>query len=218
MGRKGKVDRAWLHRHVSDPYVRQAQQHGYRSRAAYKLCEIDDRDRLVRPGMTVVDLGSAPGAWSQVLRERLGTTGGRVQGRIVALDMLPMEPLPDVEFIAGDFREAEVLARLEEHLGGARVDLVVSDMAPNLSGIAVADAARMADLIELALQFARQHLTPEGALVAKCFHGSGYTQAVEGFRAVFRRVVARKPAASRAASAETFLVGRGLRDTAAGRP
>jgi 23S rRNA (uridine2552-2'-O)-methyltransferase len=209
--RKGKVNRAWLHRHVSDPYVRLAQQHGYRSRAAYKLRLIDDQDRLVRPGMHVVDLGSAPGAWSQVLRERLTAPGGLLQGRIIALDLLPMEPIAGVEFLQGDFREQAVLDELEAMLGGSRVDLVVSDMAPNLSGVAVADAARMADLADLALDFAARHLKPEGALLAKCFHGSGYSQVVEGFKRVFLEVAPRKPAASRDESAETFLLGRRLR-------
>lgn len=208
---KGKVDRAWLDRHVNDPYVKLAQQHGYRSRAAYKLRLIDDQERLIRPGMHVVDLGSTPGAWCQVLRERLTAPGGRLQGRIVALDMLPMEPVADVEFLLGDFREPAILAELEARLGGSKLDLVVSDMAPNLSGVAVADAARMADLAELALEFAAAHLKPGGTLVVKCFHGSGYSQVVEGFKRVFRQVKVRKPAASRAESAETFLVGTGLR-------
>lgn len=208
---KGKVNRAWLDRHVRDPYVRLAQQHGYRSRAAFKLRLIDDQDRLIRPGMHVVDLGAAPGAWCQVLRERLTAPGGRLQGRIIALDMLPMEPVAGVEFLLGDFREQAVLEELEAMLGGARLDLVVSDMAPNLSGVAVADAARMADLAELALDFAARHLKPEGALLAKCFHGSGYSQVVEGFKRVFLEVSARKPAASRDESAETFLLGRRLR-------
>lgn len=210
---KGKVNRAWLDRHVNDPYVKLAQQHGYRSRAAYKLRLIDDQDRLIRPGMHVVDLGSTPGAWCQVLRERLTTSGGRLNGRIIALDLLPMEPVADVEFILGDFREQETLDELEKRLDGSKLDLVVSDMAPNLSGVAVADAARMTDLAELALDFAARHLKPEGALVAKCFHGSGYSQVVEGFKRVFVQVIPRKPAASRDESAETFLVGRGLRQS-----
>lgn len=211
---KGKVNRAWLDRHINDPYVKLAQQHGYRSRAAYKLRLIDDQDRLIRPGMHVVDLGSTPGAWCQVLRERLTAPGGQLRGRIIALDMLPMEPVADVEFILGDFRDQEVLEELEARLGGSKLDLIVSDMAPNLSGVAVADAARMADLAELALDFAARHLKPEGALVAKCFHGSGYSQVVEGFKRVFAQVTPRKPAASRDESAETFLVGRGLRHSA----
>lgn len=209
--RKGKVNKAWLDRHVNDPYVRLAQQHGYRSRAAYKLRLVDDRDRLIRPGMHVVDLGSTPGAWCQVLRERLTAPGGRLQGRIIALDMLPMEPVADVEFLLGDFREQAVLEELEARLGGGKLDLVVSDMAPNLSGVAVADAARMGDLAELALDFAARHLKPEGALLVKCFHGSGYSQVVEGFKRVFIEVATRKPAASRDESAETFLLGRRLR-------
>ena len=186
--RKGKVNRAWLDRHVRDPYVRLAQQHGYRSRAAFKLRLIDDQDRLIRPGMHIVDLGSAPGAWCQVLRERLTAPGGHLQGRIIALDMLPMEPVAGVEFLLGDFREQAVLEELEARLEGGKLDLVVSDMAPNLSGVAVADAARMADLAELALDFAARHLKPEGALLAKCFHGSGYSQVVEGFKRVFLEV------------------------------
>lgn len=211
---KGKVNRAWLDRHMNDPYVKLAQQHGYRSRAAYKLRGIDDQDRLIRPGMHVVDLGSTPGAWCQVLRERLTAPGGRLQGRIIALDLLPMEPIADVEFLLGDFREQELLEALEARLGGSKLDLIVSDMAPNLSGVAMADAARMTDLAELALDFAARHLKPDGALVAKCFHGSGYSQVVEGFKRVFVRVTPRKPAASRDESAETFLVGRGLRHCA----
>lgn len=214
MSKGGKVDRAWLRRHLDDPYVKLAQQHQYRSRAAFKLIGIDDQDRLVRPGMTVLDLGSAPGAWSQVLRERLqrrdrsGQGGGEIDGRLYALDLLPMAPIPGVTFLQGDFREEETLRRLEEALGGRRLDLVVSDLAPNLSGVAAADAARMGDLVELALAFALDHLAPDGALLAKCFHGSGYSQLVELFKRNFVRVSVRKPAASRARSSETYLLGR----------
>lgn len=208
---KNRFSKAWLAQHLNDPYVKLAQKHQYRSRAAFKLIEIDRQDSLIRPGITVVDLGAAPGAWSQVLRERLAAPGGGLRGRIVALDLLPMEPIADVEFIQGDFREAEVLQRLERALGGQPVDLVVSDMAPNLSGVEVADAARMADLIELAVDFAVRHLRPDGALLVKCFHGSGYSQVVELFKRHFVRVVARKPPASRGKSAETFLLGRGLK-------
>ncbi|MBN9429254.1 MAG: RlmE family RNA methyltransferase [Burkholderiales bacterium] len=206
--KKGKVNRAWIAQHINDPYVKLAQKHQYRSRAAFKLIGIDEQDRLIRPGMAVVDLGSAPGAWSQVLRERLARSGGGIDGRIVALDLLPMEPIADVQFIQGDFREPETLARLEEALGGVRLDLVVSDMAPNLSGVAVADAARMADLVELAVEFALRHLKPDGALLVKCFHGSGYSQLVELFKDSFVKVAARKPKASRDRSAETYLLGR----------
>jgi 23S rRNA (uridine2552-2'-O)-methyltransferase len=208
---KNKFNKAWLAQHLSDPYVKLAQQRGYRSRAAFKLIEIDEQDKLIRPGMTIVDLGAAPGAWSQVLRERLVGPGGVLRGRIVALDILPMEPVADVEFLQGDFRETEVLERLERTLDGQAVDLVVSDMAPNLSGVEVADSARMADLIELAVDFAVHHLKPDGALLVKCFHGSGYSQLVELFKRHFVRVAPRKPKASRDKSAETFLLGRGLK-------
>jgi 23S rRNA (uridine2552-2'-O)-methyltransferase len=212
--KKRKVDRAWLAQHINDPYVKLAQKHQYRSRAAFKLIEILEQDKLLRRGMTVVDLGSAPGAWSQVLRERLARPagdGGGIDGRIVALDLLPMEPIESVEFIQGDFRDDAVLAELEAVLGGRKADLVVSDMAPNLSGVAVADAARMADLIELAVAFSKSHLKPEGALLVKCFHGSGYSQIVELFRKTFVKVSPRKPKASRDKSAETYLLGRGLK-------
>jgi len=217
--RSKKVDKAWFADHVNDPYVRRAQQEGYRSRAAYKLMEIDQALGLVRPGQVVVDLGSAPGAWSQYLRRRFapksaaggGAAPGALDGRIVALDLLPMAPVEDVVFVQGDFRDEAVAAALHAALVGRPVDLVVSDMAPNLSGIESADAARMADLVELALAFAQAHLRPEGTLVCKVFHGSGYSQLVEGFKRVFRTVKPVKPKASRDRSAETFLVGRGLK-------
>ncbi|MCO5099896.1 MAG: RlmE family RNA methyltransferase [Burkholderiaceae bacterium] len=214
---KNRASRAWVARHLDDPYVKLAQKHGYRSRAAYKLIEIDRRDALIRPGTTIVDLGSAPGAWSQVLRERLARAGSAagLDGRIVALDLLPMEPIPGVEFLQGDIREADTLERLEAMLDGAPVDLVVSDMAPNLSGIAAADAARMSDLADLSIDFAVRHLAADGALLVKCFHGSGYSQIVEAFRRHFADVQVRKPQASRSASAETYLLGRRPR---AGRP
>ena len=214
-----KVNKAWLNNHVNDPYVKQAQKEGYRSRAAYKLKEIDEEFQLIRPGQVVVDLGASPGAWSQYLRRRFapkeagagGAAVGALNGRIIALDLLDFEPIEGVEFLQGDFREQEVLAQLEATLGGAKVDLVVSDMAPNLSGIESTDAARMEHLIELALDFAQQHLKPEGALVAKVFHGSGYDQLVQAFRAQFKRVKTAKPKASRDKSAENFLVGIGLK-------
>lgn len=208
---KNKFNKGWMAQHLSDPYVKLAQQRGYRSRAAFKLLEIDEQDRLIRPGATVVDLGSAPGAWCQVVRERLAAPGGGIHGRIVALDLLPMEPVADVTFIQGDFRDEEVLQRLEAALNGQKVDLVVSDMAPNLSGVATVDAARMSHLIELAVDFAAHHLKPDGALLAKCFHGSGYDALVALFRRHFVRVAVRKPGASRDKSAETYLVGRGLK-------
>ena len=213
-----KVNKAWLNDHVNDPYVKLAQKEGYRARAAYKLKDIDEALGLVRPGQLVVDLGSAPGAWSQYLRRRLSPNGaavGELQGTIVALDMLPMEAVEGVHFIQGDFREAEVLQALEGALserGVNKVDVVVSDMAPNLSGIGDTDAARIADLIELAVDFSRQWLRPEGALVAKVFHGGGYSQLVEAFKRQFRVVKPIKPKASRDKSAETFLVGIGLKN------
>jgi 23S rRNA (uridine2552-2'-O)-methyltransferase len=209
-----KVNKAWLQNHANDPYVIQAQKDGYRARAAYKLSEIDEQFKLIRPGQLVVDLGSTPGAWSQYIRRKFAGSGaavGELNGRIVALDILEMEPIEGVTFIHGDFREDAVLARLNEAVGGDPVDVVVSDMAPNLSGVAVTDTARIAHLVELAVDFAVTHLKPEGALVTKTFHGSGYSELVELFRANFRVVKAVKPKASRDKSAETFLVGFGLK-------
>ncbi|HNT38130.1 MAG TPA: RlmE family RNA methyltransferase [Rubrivivax sp.] len=213
-----KLNKAWLHDHLTDPYVRRAQTEGYRSRAAYKLAEIDETFGLLRPGQTVVDLGAAPGAWSQYLRRRLlaeGAGQGAPAATLLALDLLPMEPIEGVSFLQGDFREDEAPRALEAALQGRPVDVVVSDMAPNLSGVASADAARMADLVELAVDFAERHLRPGGALVAKVFHGSGYSQLVERFKRSFRVVKPYKPKASRPRSAETFLVGIGLKDGAA---
>ena len=207
-----KVNKAWLADHLNDPYVKLAQKEGYRARAAYKLKEIDEVLGLVKPGIRVVDLGSAPGAWSQYLRRRLAPGGaavGALDGTIVALDILPMEPIEGVGFLQGDFRDDAVLAQLSAAVGGQPLDLVVSDMAPNLSGIESSDAARIANLVELALDFAQQHLRPEGALVVKLFHGSGYSQLVKLFKDHFRVVKPIKPKASRAKSAETFLVGIG---------
>ncbi len=213
MKRKSKkVNRAWLHDHLNDPYVKRAQQEGYRARAAYKLQEIDEALGLIRPGQVVVDLGAAPGAWSQYLRRRFAPEGaatGALRGTIIALDLLPMEPVDGVQFMLGDFREDEVLAQLESALAGRAVDVVVSDMAPNLSGIAASDAARISHLVELAVDFAGRHLKPDGALVCKCFHGSGYSQLVKLFKDRFRVVKPIKPKASRDKSSETFLVGIG---------
>ncbi len=214
-----KVNRAWLNDHVNDPYVKMAQKEGYRARAAYKLKEIDEALGLFRPGQVVVDLGSAPGAWSQYLRRRFapkvagagGAASGELLGTIIALDILPMEPVEDVQFLQGDFRDDAVLAQLHDMVAGRPVDVVVSDMAPNLSGIATSDSARIEHLVELALEFAQTHLKPEGALVTKVFHGSGYSQLVEMFKRQFRVVKPIKPKASRDKSAETFLVGIGLK-------
>ncbi len=209
--RKHRSNPAWIHRHVTDPYVQAATRHGYRSRAAYKLIEIVDRDRLLGPGAIVVDLGAAPGSWSQVVAERLRGKDGRLHGRVLALDLLALEPVPGVEAIAGDFRDEEVGLRLVGALQGAKVDLVLSDMAPNLSGIGAVDAARCAHLCELALEFALGHLKPEGALLVKAFQGSGYSQFVERLKRHFGTVAVRKPAASRQESAETYLLARRLK-------
>ena len=206
-----KVNKAWLNDHVNDPYVKLAQQEGYRARAAYKLKEIDEALGLVRPGQLVVDLGAAPGAWSQYLRRRFAGKEGAVDGSLLALDMLPMEPVDGVLFIQGDFHEEATLQRLAEAVGDRKVDLVVSDMAPNLSGIPSSDSARIGLLVELAVEFALAHLQPGGALVCKVFHGSGYSQLVELFKRSFRVVRPIKPKASRDRSAETFLVGIGLK-------
>lgn len=210
---KKKFSKAWVQRHIHDPYVKMAQQKGYRARAAFKLTEILDAEKLLRRGDVVVDLGSAPGSWSQIARERLLAPGGVIDGRVLALDLLPMEPIAGVEFIQGDFREDDVLAQLHERLEGRAVDLVISDMAPNLSGVASADSARIAHVCELALEFASGHLKPDGALIVKAFHGSGFSQIVQMFKQHFVRVVERKPKASRDESSETFLVGRGLKKT-----
>ncbi|MDA8443670.1 RlmE family RNA methyltransferase [Paracidovorax valerianellae] len=209
-----KVNKAWLHDHVNDTYVKLAQKDGYRARAAYKLKEIDEQLGLIKPGHTVVDLGSSPGAWSQYLRRRMSPGGaavGQLNGTIIALDLLPMEPIEGVVFFQGDFREDEVLAQLQQAVQGRLVDVVVSDMAPNLSGVGSVDSARISHLIELAVDFAVQHLKPEGTLVVKLFHGSGYEQLVQLFKDTFKVVKPMKPKASRDKSSETFLVGMGLK-------
>jgi 23S rRNA (uridine2552-2'-O)-methyltransferase len=215
-----KVNKAWLNQHVNDPYVKLAQRDGFRSRAAYKLKEIDETFGLIRPGHCVVDLGSAPGAWSQYARRRLSPQGaavGALDGHIFALDLLEMEAVEGVHFVRGDFREAGVLGELQDALsarGIEAVDLVISDMAPNLSGIGSADSARITDLVELAVDFAVQHLRPDGALVVKLFHGGAYDPLVALFRRTFRTVKSVKPKASRDKSSETFLVGLGLKASA----
>jgi len=220
--RGSKVNKAWLHDHINDPYVKLAQREGYRARAAYKLKEIDESLGLIKPGYMVVDLGSTPGAWSQYARRKMSPKGaatGELNGQIVALDLLSMEPIEGVVFIQGDFREAEVLQVLEQTLTaagalgakGKKLDLVMSDMAPNLSGIESADAARISDLVELAVDFAHQHLKPDGALVVKLFHGGAYDPMVKLFKDTFSVVKRFKPKASRPGSSETFLVGLGLK-------
>ncbi len=212
-----KVNKAWLNDHVNDTYVKLAHKEGYRARAAYKLKEIDETCNLIRPGQVVVDLGAVPGAWSQYIRRRFaprgagvgGAAAGELDGSIIALDLLPLEPIEGVQFIQGDFREDEVLAALVQMLDGRGVDVVLSDMAPNLSGIESTDAARISHLVELAIDFALSHLKQQGALVCKVFHGSGYSDLVNLFKSSFRVVKAIKPKASRDKSSETFLVGLG---------
>jgi 23S rRNA (uridine2552-2'-O)-methyltransferase len=212
-----KVNKAWLHDHLTDPYVKMAKKDGYRARAAYKLKEIDETLGLVKPGQVVVDLGATPGAWSQYLRRRFapkvagvgGAASGALDGVIIALDLLEFEPIEGVQFIQGDFHDESTVTQLESALKGRRVDLVLSDMAPNLSGIESSDAARVAHLVELAVEFALGHLQPGGALVCKAFHGSGYSQLAKLFKNSFRVVKPIKPKASRDRSSETFLVGIG---------
>jgi 23S rRNA (uridine2552-2'-O)-methyltransferase len=203
---RSKSSSAWLKRHVNDPYVHRARAHGYRSRAAYKLIEIADREGFARPGDAVVDLGAAPGGWAQALAERVGRSG-----RVVAVDLLEIAPIPGVIIVRGDFREETVLQRLEDALDGRKLDLVVSDMAPNLSGVRATDQARSVHLCELALAFAKDHLKPRGAFLVKIFQGTGYPEFLAAMRRVFVSVASRKPGASRGESKEMYLVGKGLK-------
>lgn len=210
---KNKLNKNWLHDHINDPYVKLAQKEGYRARAVYKLKEIDESEKLIKPDQVIVDLGCTPGSWSQYVRNKLaGKAGGGIRGTIIGLDMLPMEPIADVHFIQGDFREQRVLRELEVVLEGRKADLVLSDMAPNLSGIALADAARMEHIIDLAIEFSQTHMKPSGALLVKCFNGSGYSQIVEKFRQEFKIVTQKKPKASRDKSSEIFLLGKVLKN------
>jgi len=212
---KNKLNKNWLHDHINDPYVKLAQKEGYRARAAYKLKEIDEAEKLIKSGQTIVDLGCTPGSWAQYTRRKLaGKDGGGINGTIIGLDILPMEPVADVQYIQGDFREEEVLSQLDEVLSGRKVDVVLSDMAPNLSGISHADAARMEHLIDLAIEFSQVHLKTEGALLVKCFKDMGFTQILEKFRTEFKTVKQVKPKASRDKSSEIFLLGRGLKNPA----
>ena len=211
---KNKLNKNWLHDHINDPYVKLAQKEGYRARAVYKLKEIDESEKLIKPGQIIIDLGSTPGSWSQYARNKLaGKAGGGIDGLIVGLDLLPMEPIAEVHFIQGDFREQRVLRQLEVLLEGRKVDLVLSDMAPNLSGIAAADAARMEHIIDLAVEFAQQHMKPSGALLVKCFNGQGYSQIMEKFKQEFKIVSSKKPKASKDKSSEVFLLGKTLKNS-----
>jgi len=204
-----KTSKAWMQEHVTDPYVRRAKQEGYRSRAAYKLIEVLEKDKLVRPGMTVVDLGAAPGGWSQVLAPLVGTAG-----RVIALDVLEMEPIEGVAFIRGDFSETATLERLEKELAGRRIDLVISDLAPNISGVGLVDQARSIGLAELALEFARDRLKPGGSFLVKLFQGSGVDEFRNQLVEAFSTVVVRKPKASRDRSSELYLLAKGRRSSA----
>jgi len=203
---RSKTSKAWMREHINDPYVQRAKAEGYRSRAAYKLLELDKKDRLLIPGQLLVDLGAAPGSWSQVALARLGS-----KGRVVAVDLLPMEPLPGVHFVQGDFREQEVLDALLLAMRGRKADLVISDLAPNISGIGVSDQARSMHLCELALEFARQCLKPGGSLLVKVFQGAGFTEFLAGMRKSFVKVGSRKPEASRGRSSEMYLLGKGFK-------
>lgn len=203
---RSKTSKAWLQEHVTDPYVHRARAEGWRSRAAFKLIEIDDRDHLLRAGETVVDLGCTPGGWSQVAARRVGE-----RGCVIGLDLLEMAPIPGVHFLQGDFREDAVLQALEARLDGRRVGLVLSDMAPNISGVSVSDQARAMHLAELALEFARGHLKPGGAFLVKVFQGSGFEEYLRTMRAAFATVATRKPQASRDRSSEIYLLGRAPR-------
>jgi 23S rRNA (uridine2552-2'-O)-methyltransferase len=211
--KKSQSSKQWLRRHVNDPYVQKSKREGYRSRSAYKLTEIDDRDRLLAPGKIVVDLGSAPGGWSQVAVKRVGA-----KGRVLAIDLLPMEPVPGVEFVQGDFSKKSGLAAVGGIIGERRVDVVLSDMAPNLSGIAVSDQARCMELAEIARDFALLHLqAADGVFLVKVFQGAGYDEYLKSLRAAFVKVMVRKPDASRDESAEQYLLARGLKSAAPAR-
>lgn len=203
---RSKSSSRWLAEHVNDPYVKRAQIDGYRARAAYKLIELNDKDKLIRPGMLVVDLGSAPGSWSQIAAPLVGA-----KGRVVASDILPMDALANVDFIQGDFTEQAVFDQIMEKLGGERADVVISDMAPNISGIDSADQASSMYLVELALDMARKVLKPKGDFVAKVFQGEGSDAYIKDARCSFEKVVVRKPAASRPRSREVYLVCKGFK-------
>ncbi|WP_266182517.1 23S rRNA (uridine(2552)-2'-O)-methyltransferase RlmE [Dyella humicola] len=209
---RSKSSSRWLREHFDDVYVKKAQAEGLRSRAAFKLEELIDRDRLLKPGMRIVDLGAAPGGWSQLARKRLGDNG-----TIIALDILPMQGIGGVDFLQGDFREESVLHQLEERLEGNKVDLVLSDMAPNMSGVALADQIRAMDLADLALDFSRQWLKPGGSFLIKLFQGTGFDDYVRSLRADFTRVTMRKPKASRARSREVYALAVG-RKASGGQP
>jgi len=204
--KKSTSSKRWLKRHVNDPYVQRSKREGYRSRSAYKLTEIDEKDRLLKGGQVVVDLGAAPGGWSQVLAKKLGPSG-----KVIAIDLLEMEPVSGVTFVRGDFGTRKGVAAVEAALDGRKADLVISDMSPNITGIAMTDQARTMALAEIALDFALLHLKPDGAFLIKIFQGAGYDEYFKSLRRAFQKVVVRKPDASRDESAEQYLLARGLR-------
>ena len=203
--KRTKTSKAWMREHLNDPYVKRAQQDGYRSRAAYKLLELDERDHLLRPGTVVVDLGATPGGWSQIAAKKVGATG-----KVIALDILEMQPIAGVTFIQGDFREESVLTELSKALQGKQVDLVISDMAPNISGVGLSDQAKSMHLVELAMDFAVNCLKPEGVFLVKVFQGVGFEEFMRDMRMHFKQVLTRKPKASRDRSSEIYLLGKGL--------
>ncbi len=204
--KRHKSNKDWMQEHVNDPYVQKAKHEGYRSRAAYKLIEIDNKDKLIKPGYVIVDLGSAPGSWCQVAARKIGNTG-----RIIAIDLLEMQGMGHVEFILGDFSEAGPLAQIEAMLAGAKVDLVMSDMLPNMSGVPTIDSARAIYLCELAAEFALAHLKPDGKFLTKAYQGPGYEEFFQHLKKQFKTVASRKPEASRDRSAELFLLASGLK-------
>lgn len=201
-----KTSKQWMREHINDPFVQLAQKEGYRSRAAYKLLEIDAKDHLLKPGMVVVDLGATPGGWSQIAAHKVGQSG-----KVIGLDLLPLDPIAGVDFIQGDFRDDAVLKQLEELLQGRPVGLVISDMAPNISGIVSADQARAMYLAELAMEFALEHLKPDGSFLVKVFQGAGFEDYLKLMRASFVKVATRKPKASRDRSSELYLLASGPR-------
>ena len=204
--KKSQSSKQWLRRHVNDPYVQRSKREGYRSRAAYKLTEIDERDKLLRAGQVIVDLGAAPGGWTQVCAKRVGA-----DGVVIGIDLLPVEPIPNATLLQADFASRKGVEALQELLAGRKADVVLSDMSPNLSGIAVSDQARSMGLAEIALEFALAHLQPEGAFLVKVFQGAGYDEFFRALRLGFTKVVVRKPDASRDESAEQYVLARGLR-------
>lgn len=212
--KKSHSSKQWLRRHVEDPYVQRSKREGYRSRAAYKLTELDERDKLLKPGMVVVDLGSAPGGWSQVLAKRAREAPAGKEGLIVAIDLLEMEPITGVTFVRGDFSKPSGLTAVAQALGGRKADLVLSDLSPNLTGIPFTDQARSMELTELAFEFALKHLKTEGVFLVKVFQGVGYQEFLKTLRSAFDKVVVRKPAASRDESAEQYLLARGFKSKA----